>query len=100
MIKSYFEKQFVLKKGFVFLFLCILSINTVYSQITVNVSNKPVREILKEIERKSDYKFFYNSDFTALNAVKSINAENLSLDAIMNQLFEETGITWEKETVI
>ena len=31
-----------------------------FAQVTVNVQNKSVRQSLKEIERVSDYKFFYN----------------------------------------
>ncbi len=32
----------------------------VFAQITINVRNRPLRETLKEIEKVSEYKFFYN----------------------------------------
>ena len=30
------------------------------AQITLSVKQQPVREVIKEIERISDYRFFYN----------------------------------------
>lgn len=46
-----------LKRLFVFLVLLFLVL-PVYSQITVNIQNVPLRQALGEIEKVSDYRFF------------------------------------------
>ncbi|MDD2613188.1 MAG: TonB-dependent receptor plug domain-containing protein, partial [Bacteroidales bacterium] len=81
-----------------FLLVCILffcSAFNSFSQITVNVKDKTIRQIIKVIENKSDYKIFYNDDFTALNKVVSLNVKDASIDHVMNILFKGSGISWK-----
>ncbi|GHT12325.1 hypothetical protein FACS189432_07030 [Bacteroidia bacterium] len=68
-----------------------------YSQISLDLKNKTVKEILKEIERKSDYSFFYNEDLKDLNKTTSIQVSNVSLEVTLNLLLKETGITFKKQ---
>ncbi len=56
--KTVFEEML---KGKLIMILLLMGVTTqTFAQITVNIQNKPLREALKEIERVSNYKFFYN----------------------------------------
>jgi hypothetical protein len=57
----------------------------VYSQndlLDLEVKGKSVREVLKEIETKSDFRFFYNDDFSSLNKTVNINVQQKGIDEI------------------
>ena len=77
--------------------LIFVSSLSVLAQVTVNVQNQPIRQILKTIEKSTDYKFFYNDGFTALGRSASLNVSNVSIDDALKTLFDGSGITWEKK---
>ena len=59
-------KQLVIR---LLLFCCAFTFSgfAVAAQINLTVKNKPIREVIKEIERTSDYRFFYNDDLSGLS---------------------------------
>ncbi|MDR1200721.1 MAG: SusC/RagA family TonB-linked outer membrane protein [Tannerellaceae bacterium] len=78
------------------LFLLLIS-PTLFAQITVNVKNQPIRQILSVIERSSDYKFFYNDDLSSLDKKSSLVVENATIDEALNKLLVNTEISYKKE---
>ncbi|MDR1161252.1 MAG: TonB-dependent receptor [Tannerellaceae bacterium] len=78
------------------LFLLLIS-PTLFAQITVNVKNQPIRQILRVIERSSDYKFFYNDDLSSLDQKSSLTVENVTIDEALNNLLVNTDISYKKE---
>lgn len=85
-----------LLKGGLLLFLLLFSTN-VSAQISVEVSNKSIKQILKIIELKSEYHFFYNDGLEGLNEISSIKVNNVSIDKIMSILFADTAIGYKIE---
>ncbi|MFZ4454949.1 MAG: SusC/RagA family TonB-linked outer membrane protein [Bacteroidales bacterium] len=77
--------------------LLLMAAFSLFAQVTVNVDNQPIRQILKTIEKNSDYKFFYNDGFTALNQNASLNVTNVSIDQALKNLFGGSGVAWEKK---
>ena len=69
----------------------------VSAQITVQAKDQPIRQILRTIEKNSDYKFFYNNDLTSLNKVKSLSVTNVTIESALNNLFSDTDITYKEE---
>ena len=67
-----------------------------FSQITVNVQNKPLRQTLKEIEKVSNYRFFYNESLAVLDKNSSIQLTNSNIDNAMQKLLAGTDVTYEK----
>ena len=51
------KKLQIKRSGLLLLFLFLSA--SLYSQITVGVQNQSIRQILKTIERNSDYQFFF-----------------------------------------
>src|SRR5574344_616359 len=70
---------------------------SLYSQVTVNVRNTTVKNALKEIEKNSKYKFFYNEGLKVLDDVVSLDVKNESIDAVMDKLLRKGEATYQKQ---
>ncbi|QGY43514.1 SusC/RagA family TonB-linked outer membrane protein [Maribellus comscasis] len=68
-----------------------------YSQstrLTLNIRNSTVKEILGQIEDQSEFRFFY-SDRVDVDRVTSISQKNKRIFEILDELFDNTGVTYE-----
>lgn len=75
----------------------ISNATSLYSQstyLTVDITNKPVREVFNEIEQNSEYIFFYYDEVIDINRKVNIRAKNQTIDKILDQLFESTDNTY------
>ena len=80
-----------LLKGCFLLFLALFS-TSLYAQVTVDVTNRPIKEILKVIESQSKYRFFYNESLKGLDKVVSLQVKDVSIDKAMSMLFTNSNI--------
>lgn len=64
------------------------------AQISLSVQNKPIRDIMKEIEKQSDYRFFYSNDYPALTMQKSINVKDEKIEKVLDQLTLHTNLAY------
>jgi TonB-linked SusC/RagA family outer membrane protein len=65
-----------------------------YSQstlISLNVSNKSVKDVFSEIEKKSEYVFFYYEDLLDLERKVTLNVKNRPLPEILDVMFADTN---------
>lgn len=97
--KQDIKKILLMTKLTVFLslfFVIQLSAN-VYSQtrLTLDSKNKTVKEVLSDIENQSEFRFFYNEQFTDLNRRVSFDIENQSIQDVMNGLFQSSNFTYK-----
>ena len=68
--------------------------NETYSQttlFTLEYNNLAVKEIIREIEQKSEYIFFYLDNTMDLNRKASVKANNDRIEKILDQLFAGTN---------
>lgn len=79
------------------LLICISSSISAFSQISVDAKDQTIRQILRTIERSSEYKFFYNNDLSSLDTRKTFAVTNASIDVALENLFTNTDITYKKE---
>lgn len=86
-------KQFLIQ-AFLCSMMLVSSSFTAISQITLIMKNKPVREVIKEIEKVSDYRFFYNDDLSDLNKVISIEIKNGDIKDIMKQITQQAAVSY------
>lgn len=69
--------------------------NAQKNEFTINVSNKTVKDVFEYIEKNSDYIFIYSENVkTALSKNISINVSNKKVNAILDELFAGTDITY------
>lgn len=70
---------------------------SLFSQITVDIKERPIKEALKDIESKSTFKFFYSNDLEGLDRVVSLKTANDDIDTILKQLFAQSKINYQKQ---
>lgn len=93
-------KYFILamKLSFLLILLTTLQVSaSLYSQdIKMDILAKEVsvKDVLKMVESKSSYRFFYSDDFKILDKMVSFNVKNSSLKDIMNVLLEQTSASY------
>ena len=87
------------------LFLCFLLLGIDYSfasynnysqfkTLSVSMSNSTLREVLKTIEKSSQFVFFYLDDAVNLERKVSIDSKNKKIEEILSELFEGTSCTY------
>lgn len=64
-------------------------------QISLEINNKSIKDILFEIEQKSDYYFTYNINEINANRKTSLIVNNKSIPEILNTLFVDTDIKYD-----
>ena len=90
----------IMKLSFIFI---LLSVNVVfasssYAQFTLlslDMTNKQVSEVLDEIERLSEFRFFYNSKLVYTDRKVTVIAQETNVYDILNQLFASTNIGYK-----
>jgi TonB-linked SusC/RagA family outer membrane protein len=83
------------------LLTCILSVNlmaSVYSQNTrfnLDVQDQSVRDILKTIEKESEFRFFYNDEFTDLDKNLTFSTTAQTIDGLMSLVLDNTEVSYK-----
>ncbi|CAM4240083.1 Outer membrane receptor protein, Fe transport [Zobellia roscoffensis] len=60
--------------------------------ISLDLNNVKLKKILNEIERKSNYSFFYNNSIIDVYKRKSLNVEEKNVTEVLETLFEDSNI--------
>ena len=60
--------------------------------ISLELNNVRLKKILNEIERKSEFSFFYNNSIIDVYKKQSLNVENKNLSEVLEALFEDSNI--------
>lgn len=84
----------------VMLFVCIglAYASESYSQsamLNLNVNNKTVQDVLDEIEKQSEFHFFYNNKQVNTNRIVSIKSKKKDVFNVLEQLFNGTDISYK-----
>ncbi len=87
-----------MKLSFLLILLTTLQVSaSLYSQdikMDILAEEVSVKEVLKMVESKSSYRFFYSDDFKILDKMVSFNVKNSSLKEIMKMLLEQTSASY------
>lgn len=87
-------------KLFVLFFICSLGLayaSDSYAQtaiVNVEVQNKTVREVLKEIENQSEFGFFFSNKHIDLNRRVSVTSRNSDIFKVLEKVFEGTNVKY------
>ena len=68
-----------------------------YSQstfFTLELNNRTVKEVFNEIEKKSNFIFFYYDNAVDVNRKVNVNSKNQTVDKILNKVFAGTDNTY------
>jgi hypothetical protein len=68
---------------------------TIYSQnIDLKLNNVSLKEAFKEMEAKSDFRFFYSDDLLYLDHKVSLDANNLNIEEVLNDLLTNSKLIY------
>lgn len=88
-----------MKITMIFLLTGVLQVSaTVYSQntkISFDLKDISVKEVLNEIERTTEFRFFYNENFTDLDRTVTIEANENRVEEILNDLLASSEVTFK-----
>ncbi|TAN20313.1 MAG: SusC/RagA family TonB-linked outer membrane protein [Chitinophagaceae bacterium] len=63
--------------------------------VTLNMDHVEIAKALKEIEKKSDYRFLYNDALLSPGMTVNIHAEGVSVPHVMDQILSGTELTYK-----
>ncbi len=63
-------------------------------RLSLSAKDEKIINILDEIEKQSDFYFMFDASKIDVSQRKSIDCENRTITSILDQLFEDTGITY------
>lgn len=64
------------------------------SNLTLKVKNTEIKEVINQIESKTDYLFVYNNKLIDLNQKVTLNLNNKSVEEILNNISRQTGLNY------
>lgn len=83
--------------SFLFFISFISASASVFSQskISVDLKNVTVKDVIADIERKSDFKFLYRNELVDVDRQVTINAKNESVETVLAQLFNQSDLVYK-----
>lgn len=100
-IRSNLIKVLRIMKLTIFLFVfCIMQTFAVSSfsqtaQLTLDIQNSKIEDVLFQIEKQSNYVFLYNRDMVNVDEITDIKVEKASIDQVLKQLFRGSNVTYK-----
>ncbi len=64
-------------------------------KVTLHAQNEPLSNVLADLSKQSDYKFFYSNDVTDANARVTINVSNLPLKDVLEEIFKGKDVGFQ-----
>ena len=66
----------------------------VAAQISLSVKDKPMREVIKELEKTTEYRFFYNDEIKGLDFPVSVNVKDGDINFVMKSLSKQANVDY------
>ena len=89
----------VMKITFILILVGVLQLSaSVYSQnlnLSLDLKNCSIKEVLKKIEDKSEYRFLYNEQFIDLSRKVSVTVEGKKIENILDEIFAGANISFK-----
>jgi len=73
------------------------------ARVTLELKKVTLKTVFNQIENQTDFTFFYENDIVDSNKKVSINADNMSVDKVLEQVLSETDVVFkiiDKQIVI
>jgi TonB-linked SusC/RagA family outer membrane protein len=71
------------------------SVTTNGQNFDLQIKNQTLKEILKEIENKTTYRFFYNDVVMDLNKMVTLNLNNKNIQEVMDELLNGSEVSYK-----
>ncbi len=77
-----------------FCFLFFTGAAFAQESISLNIENKPLKEVFTTIQKESGYRFFYNDDLIDSNKSINLSVKNTTIEKIIEELKRQTNLTF------
>lgn len=67
------------------------------SNVTINADSSPLKSVIEQIEKQTDYRFIYNKDVVDLNHSVTLKVTNAPLENVLPRLFDKSDIAYSVE---
>lgn len=85
----------VLRTLLVLLMLCIgAAAHAVGNKVSLDVRNAPLENVLRSIEKQTDYRFFYSKETVNVSNRVSVSARNESIRSVLDRILPPQGISY------
>ncbi|HEX3009727.1 MAG TPA: SusC/RagA family TonB-linked outer membrane protein, partial [Bacteroidales bacterium] len=88
-----------MRLSYFIIFLTTINVSaSLYSQnakLDFSVRNTSVRDVLKIIEKQTEFRFFFSDDFSDLNKRVSLTAQNQNIDDVLSLILNEGTVTYK-----
>lgn len=74
---------------------CIFAANAQDKKVTMHVVNEPLVNVLNDLSKQTDYKFFYSENVTDPNQKVTLNIVNKPLNEVLGQIFEGKDVDFQ-----
>ena len=87
---------------FVVQLCCIQNINAQDKKVTVHATNVPLADLLNDLSKQTNYKFFYSNDVINPNQLITLNVDSMPLKDALNQLLigKNTGFQLKNNQIL
>src|SRR6266542_2426569 len=98
-LSFYLKLKLRMKLTILILCLCVMqvsaSIPTKAQNFSLQVQNQTLKEVLKTIESKTSYRFFYNDLVIDLNKVVTLNLSDKDIQEVMEELLNNSEASYK-----
>ncbi len=63
--------------------------------ISLEIKEKPISEVIEQIEKQTDYNFFYNSRLIDMQRRVSVQVDNEDVFVVLNEIFGNSGVQYK-----
>ena len=96
--KKSIKTLLIMKTISILSFICLFNVTaSVYSQNTklnIDVRETSVREVFKLIESQTEFRFFFNDDFSDLNRKVTIDAKEKGVEDILQNILMDSDVSY------
>jgi len=89
----------IMRMSLLFMFIGIFQVTaSVYSQnknLTIKDSDLTMREVFKEIENQSNFRFFYNDVLTNIDKRVELSADQVNINDLLDNLLSGTNLSYK-----
>lgn len=75
-------------------FLLLIGVHSGSAQVSLTTNQTNLKTVIQRIKSKTKYRFFYDDELKK-HKVNAVSISNLSIDFVLDRLFEGTGITYK-----
>lgn len=99
LLRRFRKSIMIMKISAVLVIFCTLQLTATIKGQTksfdLSLADVTVKEVLKNIESQSDFRFFYNDDLNQVNRKISVDKQGMQIGDLLTYLFDGTGVTYK-----